>query len=108
MSETELLFRVRRTLAETGHVLLWRSNTGFDRERKVHYGLGLGGADLVGILKPSGRFFALEVKTPTGRVRAEQKMWAEAVRGAGGFVAVVRSTDDAVMAVHRALDGADS
>ncbi len=105
-TETGLMFRIRETLVQSGHVMLWRSNTGFDRERRVKYGLGLGGADLVGLLRPSGRFAAFEVKTPLGRISREQSMWHTAVRNAGGFVAVVRSTDDAVLALHRALDGA--
>lgn len=107
MTETTIMFAVRQALVASGHVMIFRNNTGFDRERKVRYGLGLGGSDLVGLLKPSGRFCGFEVKTPTGRVSAEQKMWAEAVRHAGGFVAVVRSPDDALSALSRALSGAN-
>lgn len=106
MSETGLMFRVRETLVASGHVLLWRNNVGFDAERRVKYGLGLGSADLVGLLVPSGRFFAIEVKTPVGRLRKEQRLWLDVVRKNGGFAAVVRSTDGAVEALERALAGA--
>lgn len=105
MKETPIMFEVRRALAATGHILLWRSNTGFDRERKVKYGLGLGGPDLIGVLKPTGRLCGFEVKTPTGRLMADQKLWHDVVRGAGGFVAVVRSADDALAALERAIRG---
>ena len=66
----------------------------------TRYGLAPGSADLVGLL--NGRFFALEVKTPTGRLRPEQKLWMELVRRAGGFAAVARSVDEARSAVAAA------
>lgn len=102
MTETQLLFAIRKALVESGRVILWRNNTGFDRERRVKYGLGLGGADLVGLLRPFGRFVAFEVKTQAGRTSNEQRLWADAVRAVGGFAAVVRSVDDAVQALARA------
>lgn len=104
-SETPLMHRIREALTATGQITLWRNNAGFDAERRVKYGLGLGGADLVGVLKPNGRFCGFEVKTPTGRLSPEQTMWANAVRASGGFVATVRSTDEAVLALHRAIAG---
>src|SRR5690348_7072137 len=108
IKETPIMFEVRKALVGTGRVMLWRSNTGFDRERKVKYGLGLGGPDLIGVLKPSGRLAGFEVKTPTGRLSPEQKCWHDAVRAAGGFVAVVRSGDEALAALTRALGGESS
>ena len=107
MTETDILFAVRRALVASGHVILWRNNTGFDRERRVKYGLGLGGADLVGVLRPAGRLIAFEVKTETGRLSREQRMWADVVRSAGGFVATVRSPEAALEALGRALAGAN-
>jgi hypothetical protein len=100
--EGRILQKVRHALVSTGRVLLWRNSTGFDAERKVHYGLGLGGADLIGILKPSGRFFAMEVKTRRGKLSAEQRAWLAAVSGAGGFAAVVRSPEEALYALEAA------
>ena len=46
-----------------------------------------------------GRFVALEVKRPTGRVRPEQDEFLAKVERHGGIAAVVRSVDD----VDRAL-----
>lgn len=106
MSETRLMFEIRHALVGTARVMLWRNNTGFDRERRVKYGLGLGGADLVGMLMPSGRFVGFEVKTAKGRVSLEQAIWADAVRGGGGFVAFVRSVEGALEALARAERGA--
>lgn len=104
MRETEILRAIHEAVVRTGRALLWRNNTGLATygRAKVAYGLGVGGADLVGVLRPSGRAFALEVKTPTGRLSAEQKAWHRAWAGAGGFVACVRSVDEALQALERA------
>lgn len=47
-----------------------------------------------------GRFTALEVKTPRGRVSDEQKKFIALVNAHGGYACVVRSVDDAVRAVE--------
>lgn len=101
MSEMDILFAAREALVATGQVLLWRNNTGFDRERKVKYGLGLGGADLVGLVRSSGKFLSVEVKTPPGRLSPEQRLWREAVQSAGGVYILARSVDEAL----RGLEG---
>ena len=99
MSETQLQAAIRDALLATGRVILWRNNTGKlqDRQgRRVQFGLGVGGADLVGMLRGSGRFVAWEIKTPTGRMSPEQKAWHRAVTEAGGAVFVARSVDEAL------------
>lgn len=107
MKETPLMVAIHEAVLRTGRVLLWRNNTGlatFGRAR-VPFGLGLGGADLVGALRPHGRFFALEVKTDAGRLSAEQRAWHRAVSAAGGFVACVRSVEEALRALEEASNG---
>lgn len=76
-----------------------------DRGNVRRVGLGVGTPDLVGILAPSGRMFALEVKSDDGRTRPEQKVCHERWRARGAFVAVVRSPDDAKAALERARQG---
>lgn len=105
MSEAAIQHAIRAAVVRTGRATLWRNSVGFDRERNVKYGLGLGSPDLVGCLFPSGRLFALEVKTPTGRVSPDQKLWHGAARKLGAFVAVVRSVDEALAALERAHNG---
>lgn len=100
-NETSILIWIHDAIALTGKALLWRNNTG--RFGRVAFGLGIGGADLVGIVRPSGRGFALEVKTATGRMSLEQKAWHRAWTDAGGFVACVRSVDEALKALEEAL-----
>lgn len=98
--------------AEPG-VLLMRNQVGaverFDERtnatRVERYGLGVGSADLVAILAPSGRWFCLEVKAESGRVDPDQAKWHERARGFGAFVAVVRSADEAREALARARRG---
>lgn len=106
MSETQLQSAIRDALLATGRVLLWRNNTGKLQDRKgrwVTFGIGFGGADLVGIYKPTGRFIAFEIKTESGRLSPEQRAWHAAVRAANGAVFVARSVDEAI-AQLRSLD----
>lgn len=102
-TETRLMLSIREALIATGRVLLWRNNVGRYKRGKhwIQYGLGVGSPDLVGILRPHGRMFAIEVKTPKGEESHEQSCWQGAARQAGAIVATVRSVDEA-MALLRA------
>lgn len=102
--ETPLMTAIHEAILTTGRALLFRHNTGVATfgERRVRYGLGVGGADLVGLLRPSGRGFALEVKTPTGELEPEQIAWHRAWRHAGGYVACVTSVEEALRALEEA------
>lgn len=106
MTEATLLANIRQALNLDRRVRVVRNSVGFDSERKVRYGLGIGSADLVGLVIGSGRVFALEVKTSTGRLTKEQTLWLRALRSLGGFACEVRSVDAAMRAVGRAIDGA--
>lgn len=85
--------------------ILWRNGTGVAKhvtpsgeERTVRYGLVKGGADLIGVLTVGriGVFLAVEVKTESGRLSPEQRMFGELVERAGGVFIVARSVDDFV------------
>lgn len=105
MSEAELLAAIRDALVTSGRVMVWRNNSGMLRAehgRVVRFGLGLGSADLIGLVRGSGRFFALEVKTPRGTASPEQRAWIAAVEAAGGFARVVRSVDEALAELEEA------
>ena len=71
--------------------------------RRVAYELARGSSDLIGIIAPSGRFVALEVKTPDGRVTEHKARFLDRQRQHGGIAGVVWSVDDAraVMAQAR-------
>lgn len=102
--ETPIMQAIHDAVVLTGRALLWRNNVGLAKygSARVPYGLGVGSADLVGVVRPSGRGFALEVKTQAGRLSAEQRAWHRAWAGAGGFVACVRSVDEALAALEEA------
>jgi len=52
--------------------------------------------DIAGVLKrrDKGRFFAIELKTKTGKLSPEQIMWQMNLEESGAAVAVVRSIED--------------
>lgn len=106
-SERSILIQIRTALGIRPDVILWRNNTGVlpSPTGATRFGLGVGSADLVGMLSPSGRFFALEVKTPSGKVSEDQRRWHDVVRRHGGFCAVVRSVAEAEAALERAKRG---
>lgn len=108
MKETLIQQEIRAALNQRSECRLFRNNTGQLRNEAggyVRFGLAVGSADLVGVLKPWGRFFALEIKTPSGRLTVQQKEWARTIRDFGGFVACVRSVDEALAALERAAAG---
>lgn len=104
-AETPLMRAIREAVTRTGRAALWRNNTGFASHERVRYGLGNGSADLVGMLVPTGRFFALEIKTAKGKLEPDQRLWLEIVRRRGGFAACVHSVDEAFAALERAERG---
>ena len=112
MTETQLLAEIRLALGRDPRVVLWRNNVGTARhegtDRPVQYGLCVGSSDLIGIVTMAngcGRFFALEVKTPTGRVSREQQLFLALVHRRGGYACIVRSVDEARAAVDAAHRG---
>lgn len=97
MTETDIQNDIRVALSEIG-VTCWRNNSGFasyENGRKVRYGLFKGSSDLIGITS-SGRFVAIEVKTPIGRLTKEQKNFLEFIKSQGGISGVARSVADAL------------
>jgi hypothetical protein len=123
--ETPIMVEIRAAVCALPGVRVWRNNTGKGRRLEdwgsprpafvLHFGLGEGSADLVGICKhpiavDGGRFFALEVKTSRrgSKTTPEQLAWARCIRELGGFCAVVRSVDEALQAVERCRRGESS
>ena len=118
MAERNIQSAIREALGLEPDLVLWRNNTGVfadGRGGMVRTGLGVGSADLVGILRGAaqmhiaarfvGRFFALEVKQARGRASEEQQRWLALVRSFGGFASVVRSVQEAKAALDRARKG---
>ena len=101
-SEAEILRAIRLEVGGRDDVVLWRNSAGIaehtdrrGRSTKVPYGLCKGAADLIGIIKPSGRFLAIEVKTARGKLRPEQANFLRLVESSGGVAGVARSVAEA-------------
>ena len=103
-AERDIQAAVRLALGSDAGLVLFRNSVGYDAGTRQRFGLCPGSADLIGVC--DGRFIGLEVKSKTGRLSPEQKRWAELIRSKGGFVAVVRSVDEALAAVDRCRAGA--
>lgn len=97
MREVDIQDKIRLAIGNDPDIVLWRNNIGV-AERNGHmirFGVGnKGGADLIGMFR--GRFLAIEVKSASGRLRAEQKLFAELVERRGGIFVVLRSAQEAI------------
>jgi hypothetical protein len=111
MSEQQIQQEIR-IACSNGDTRLWRNNTGTLKDqhgRPVQFGLCKGSADLIGyrtititpdmVGQQVAVFTSIEVKTPTGRLRPEQRAWLETVHAAGGIAGVARSVEDALRIV---------
>jgi hypothetical protein len=126
-TETDITAEIRSALGRIEGVCVWRNNSGKLEDRHgrwVTFGLGIGSADLVGLVRVPhaigqpggllGRFFALEIKSKARHVAsgaalsADQERWKVHVQSLGGFVAVVWSAEEAVAAVERCRQGRES
>lgn len=70
--------------------------------RHIPFGLVVGASDILGIVKPGGRFLALEVKTGDARPTKEQRAFLAMINAFGGVGRVVRSVDEALVALSEA------
>jgi hypothetical protein len=94
----------REILLGTRHLCDWmRNNSGVADQhgRTVRYGCGGNGcADYLGVLRSSGRFVAMEIKSTNGRVSDDQTRFLARVRRSGGIAFVARCLQDALDALH--------
>ena len=112
----------RQAQAEPALELLFHSPNGGSRhpaeaEKLRQFGVRQGYPDLtlpvrtlledespVGMTRYSG--LALELKSPSGRLRPSQKWWIGRLQAEGWAVAVAWSIDEAIRVIQRYLDGA--
>ena len=102
VNEKQIMQAIQLELSKIG-VRLLRNNVGMledSRGQKVKYGLCKGSSDLIGWIIPSGRFVAVEVKTPIGRATPEQINFIEAVNRGGGIAFIARSVEEAVQQIR--------
>ena len=104
MTESPVLREVLLAVACQPDVLCWRQNVGAAKDRAtgqvVRFGVP-GCADVIACV--SGVFVALETKRPRGGKHAEnQKRFRDAVVRAGGIYRLVRSEEEALVALAEA------
>jgi hypothetical protein len=76
-------------------IFCWKATTGgiYDQKRRIfRTNQAPGVRDILGILK-GGRFLAIEVKSPTGRVSAHQQQFIDEIAARGGVAFVARSIE---------------
>lgn len=106
--EARIQAEVRLALGALPDLVMWRNSTGVAQTpdgRSTRFGLCVGSSDLVGLLAPTGRFVAIEVKAADGRPTDDQLRFLRLVRSTGGFACIVRSAEEALLAVERARKG---
>ena len=114
MNETNLQQHIRLATSKAG-AKLFRNNCGGFKDhtgRWITFGVANpGGSDLIGwtpvtitpdmVGKKIAVFTAIEVKTPTGKIRPEQTNFIDRVRLDGGMAGVARSITDAIQITNQ-------
>ena len=114
MNETNLQQLIRLATSKAG-AKLFRNNCGGFKDhtgRWISFGVANpGGSDLIGwtpvtitpdmVGKKIAVFTAIEVKTPTGKIRPEQTNFIDRVRLDGGIAGIARSTTDAIQLTNQ-------
>lgn len=98
--EADLQKAILEFLGGLPDVFAWRNNRG--RKGHVRFGGPPGAADIMGIIAPTGRFLAIEVKGPRGSVTSEQANFLNEIADKGGFAMVARTFDEVVYAMAAA------
>jgi len=108
--ERKILRDIRLAVGGRPDVVLWRNSAGVaehisgnGKVDRVPYGLCHGASDLIGLIRPTGRFLAIEVKTRKGKLSHDQKAFLELVKKSGGVAGVARSAEEA----HEIVDTAN-
>ena len=97
MTESEIQSLILLEANKRGH-RLWRSNAGRVKNEAGYYVklFPKGFPDCVGFRKGDGKFVVIEVKTEKGRLRKEQKKFAEWAKTQPIIYGVARSPEEAI------------
>lgn len=91
-------------LRQRPDVIYWHSSNGERRDKRAaarlkRMGVRPGVSDITGLIPLDARpplFFAIEVKSATGRLSKPQREFIDSVNALGGVAAVVSSVDEGV------------
>lgn len=103
--ESAIQDSIRVALAQAGYVV-FRTNVGKVKTadgRWFDTGLPTGFPDLMGYKPENGKIFFIEVKTPKGKRRADQVLFAKNLRDKNVIYGVARSAEEAVGIVQYEL-----
>lgn len=103
MTESHIQHAILKAWGAHPRLRIARVNTGaaMVKGRLVRFGVP-GTADIMGLIAPTGRMLAIEVKTATGKQRPEQATFQRVVTSMGGLYILARSltdVDDALAAI---------
>lgn len=98
VKESEIQRAILALLSETG-LTFWRQNLGgilqMSNQKLILKSNPMTGFPDICGLTPTGQFWAMELKTPKGRVSIQQDYWMRKLRRSGAIVAVIRSVGEA-------------
>ena len=97
-SERAILAEILLTIGSRPDLRVWRNNTGqipTPDGRMIRFGLP-GSADILGVMKPNGRFLAIECKTEIGKQSDLQKAFQAMIESHGGLYILARSVADVI------------
>jgi hypothetical protein len=84
------------------HIYCWNNNTAgiYVKARNTYIPSHASGvSDILGVL-PGGRFLAIEVKAPAGRVSPHQQQFIDTINQNGGLAFVARSVEEVEQQLH--------
>jgi hypothetical protein len=95
MTESLIQHAILKAWGAHPRIRIARVNTGaaMVKGRLVRFGVP-GTADIMGIIAPTGRMLAIEVKSGTGKQRPEQERFQRVVTAFGGLYILARSLQD--------------
>lgn len=98
MSEARVQFEILNAWGAHPRVRFWRQNVGKayppGSDRLVTFGVP-GCADVIGLIKPTGRFLAIECKRAKGGKQSEdQQRFERVVTAMGGLYVLAKSLED--------------
>lgn len=105
--------RIRAVLcAPDSPCRVWRNNVGSTPDAKdptgkrwIQYGLGVGSADLIGLVVGTGQFIGCEIKRPGEYQSPEQRAWQKTIQSFGGIAVVLKSVEEAEALLGSIKDG---
>jgi hypothetical protein len=102
---TALVNRILMRFSARPALSLFKMHTGVARaltgDYYVKYGI-LGGTDIIGILKPNGRWVAIEVKVGKDDLGPKQRHFRQLIEEHGGLYVLARDLSDVDVALTNA------